>query len=424
MDVKVLIGARYAVTTDSACSVVDKLTGKPLCTASVGKQGEFVAISDEVVADDESVTVTQIHGQLINVYSTSTSGSSTGDGSGGSGSGEWTDIRPLSNTWTGTNSFNGMVRFASGIDCMGAAYIRADLHKTIDSKTLTSTSVLNMGEADARYASMSHQQNHDMHVTAEDKARWNAAGSGSGTGGGSANVNITSRAVKIGENIGPADVQRSVIIGNKASVPSSSDWSQSYIVAIGEEVEGEAGSTVVGYKAESGSDCAVIGNLANGDEYAVAVGDNACGGHWWSTAVGYYAAATGVSSVALGNHTAAPGAAAIAIGEKAAASGAGSVAIGPFAVNSNQGCTVLSAVGNPNWSECSLFDYAQPRTQLYLIGAGSPLANEYCGGEAALGFVVTANDGKTIVHSGTKKLIDLLTDNKNTFKPSMTKEAN
>lgn len=149
MDVKVLIGARYAVTTDSACSIVDKLTGKPLCTASVGKQGEFVAISDEVVADDESVTVTQIHGQLINVYSTSSSGSSTGGGSGG---GEWTDIRPLSNTWTGTNAFNGTVRFASGIDCMGAAYIRADLHKTINSNSLTSTSVLNMGEADGRYA--------------------------------------------------------------------------------------------------------------------------------------------------------------------------------------------------------------------------------------------------------------------------------
>lgn len=419
-----LIGARYAVTTDSACSVVDKLTGKPLCTASVGKQGEFVAISDEVVADDESVTVTQIHGQLINVYSTSTSGSSTGGGSGGSGGGEWTDIRPLSNTWTGTNSFNGMVRFASGIDCMGAAYIRADLHKTIDSKTLTSTSVLNMGEADGRYAPASHESDTTVHVTAADKARWNSAGSGSGTGGGSANVNITSRAIKIGENIGQADVYDSVIIGNKASVPGSSSYSLDKIVAIGEEVEGGGYSSVIGYGAVAENSCAVIGCRANGDEYAIAVGLSACGGHWWSTAVGHYAAATGVSSVALGNHTAAPGSAAIAIGEQAAASGAGSVAIGPFAVNSNQGCTVLSALGNPNWSECSLFGYTQPRTQLYLIGAGSPLANEYCGGEAALGFVVTSNDGKTIVSSGTKKLIDLLTDNKNTFKPSMTKEAN
>ncbi len=416
-----LIGARYAVTTDSACSIVDKLTGKPLCTASVGKQGEFVAISDEVVADDESVTVTQIHGQLINVYSTSTSGSSIGGGSGG---GEWTDIRPLSNTWTGTNSFNSTVRFASGIDCMGAAYIRADLHKTINSNSLTITSVLNMSESDARYASMSHQQNPNIHVTAEDKARWNAAGSGSGSGGGSANVNITSRAIKIGENIGPADVSQSVIIGNKASVPGSSTYSLFEIVAIGEEVESAGYSSVVGYGAVSGGGCTVIGHLANGDYDAVAVGNLTCAGHWWSTAVGYYAAATGVSSVALGHYTAAPGSAAIAIGEHAAASGAGSVAIGPFAVNPNQGCTVLSAVGNPNCSECSLFEHDQPRTQLYLIGAGSPLANEYCGGEAALGFVVTSNNGKTIVHSGTKKLIDLLTDNQNTFKPSMEKEAN
>ena len=412
-------GVTYVVYAAAGATVTCPDRPDPLLTCAGGKPNYFTAPGAEVEISDDSASIAACRNIKFEV-----SGGGGSGGSGGSGGGEWTDIRPLSNTWTGTNSFNGMVRFASGVDCMGAAYIRADLHKTIDSKTLTSTSVLNMGEADGRYAPATHESDTTVHVTAEDKARWNAAGSGSGTGGGSANVNITSRAVKIGENIGQADVYDSVIIGNKASVPSSSSYSLGGIVAIGEEVEGSDCSNVVGYGARAAVYGSAIGTQAYGDEYAVAVGNFTCAGHWWSTAVGYYAAATGVSSVALGNHTAAPGVAAIAIGEQAAASGAGSVAIGPFAVNSNQGCTVLSAVGNPNWSECSLFNYTQPRTQLYLIGAGSPLANEYCGGEAALGFVVTANDGKTIVHSGTKKLIDLLTDNKNTFKPSMTKEAN
>ena len=67
-------------------------------------------------------------------------------------------------------------------------------------------------------------------------------------------------------------------------------------------------------------------------------------------------------------------------------------------------------------------------TQLYLIAAGSPLSVKYCGGEAGLGFVTTAKwvdmwaDSWSIIASGTKKLSELLTDNKNTFAPWMKRE--
>ena len=140
-------GVTYVVYAAAGATVTCPDRPDPLLTCAGGEPNYFTAPGAEVEISDDSAAIAACRNIKFEV-----SGGGGSGGSGGSGGGEWTDIRPLSNTWTGTNSFNGMVRFASGIDCMGAAYIRADLHKTINSNTLTSTSVLNMGEADGRYA--------------------------------------------------------------------------------------------------------------------------------------------------------------------------------------------------------------------------------------------------------------------------------
>ena len=100
--------------------------------------------------------------------------------------------------------------------------------------------------------------------------------------------------------------------------------------------------------------------------------------------------------------------------------------MGPMARNGNDGCTVIAAIMADAFTDCSV-ENAQ-MTQLYLIAAGSPLSVKYCGGEAGLGFVTTAKgvdmwtDSWSIIASGTKKLSELLTDNKNTFAPWMKRE--
>lgn len=61
------------------------------------------------------------------------------------------------------------------------------------------------------------------------------------------------------------------------------------------------------------------------------------------------------------------------------------------------------------------------QTLLYLIGAGSSLANTYENGEACLGYVVKDSSGN-ILACGTRKLSELLTNN-TAFAPAADDEA-
>lgn len=95
----------------------------------------------------------------------------------------------------------------------------------------------------------------------------------------------------------------------------------------------------------------------------------------------------------------------IAIGKSAVATSKFSTAIGVGSKAADKGVVAISA-----WNDASGFDNASIQTQLYLIGAGSTLANTYEGGEACLGYVTKQTNG-TVLACGTRKLSELLTNN-------------
>ena len=95
----------------------------------------------------------------------------------------------------------------------------------------------------------------------------------------------------------------------------------------------------------------------------------------------------------------------IAIGKSSVATAKFSTAIGVGSKAADKGVVAISA-----WNDSSGFDNATIQTQLYLIGAGSTLANTYEGGEACLGYVTKQTNG-TVLACGTRKLSELLTNN-------------
>lgn len=105
------------------------------------------------------------------------------------------------------------------------------------------------------------------------------------------------------------------------------------------------------------------------------------------------------------------GSSAVALGDSAQASGVNSAALGYKARNADAGSVLVAANDGAGANSASLFTY------LYLIGAGSPLATTYEGGEACLGYVVKDASGN-VSACGTRKLSELLTNN-TAFAPAM-----
>lgn len=198
----------------------------------------------------------------------------------------------------------------------------------------------------------------------------------------------------------------------------------------------DSGSVSVGSVSEAGSGSAAIGSLAKAKgAYSVAlgnssqafnhsscsIGNSSYAGGELGVSIGGYSATSGEYSSALGAHSVAAGCGSTVVGFAATASYGGQV-FGSYGRNTNSGTTVIAAASDI--FGCS----ASSLVQLYLISPGSILSNRYCGGEAGLGFVETGLVGLAytpeIIRSGTKKLSELLTDNKNTFSPNMDVSIN
>ena len=117
--------------------------------------------------------------------------------------------------------------------------------------------------------------------------------------------------------------------------------------------------------------------------------------------------------------------AATAVGLYSNACGDLAQVFGAYGRNADGFSSVIAAVSaDKNDGELSNYQV----TQLYLIPAGSPLADTYCGGEAGLGFITTVgnnrpwNDSWTIAARGTKKLSALLNDHTSDFNPNLTRD--
>lgn len=182
------------------------------------------------------------------------------------------------------------------------------------------------------------------------------------------------------------------------------------------------------------------GSLGGGNSNHSGTGQN-------SIALGYNAEATGGNNVSIGCGSYSVGSENIAIGAWAYANGAGAgialgngarsdnfyaLSIGPYSKSRGWASTALGYSARANDDGVLVLaasvekNYYQNRvTQLYLIPRGSSLSNQYTGGEAALGYIVADdangdNEWDKIIESGTRKLSELLTDNRGSFMPDLS----
>lgn len=194
----------------------------------------------------------------------------------------------------------------------------------------------------------------------------------------------------------------------------------------GNETTVESSNAVtIGCKAENkGADSVVIGASASGlQSGSVAIGAGS-ETYYRGVSIGLNSYAGG-QSVSLGNNAKARGIHHnIAIGEGATTSYLYNMSFGNYATTNGMFTTAIGykAYNADNYTLCLAsggFDIS--KTQLYLCGANTPLANEYENGAAMMGYVVYDTDGKTILESGTRKLSELFTNN-STFQPATTDE--
>lgn len=178
----------------------------------------------------------------------------------------------------------------------------------------------------------------------------------------------------------------------------------------------------------------VIGDGAGVSEYAYAVAIGASAGHAESKnslSIGVQAAAAGNGAIAIGGGgdadegwmndsingynyawTTANGQGATAIGLSARARGDGAIAIGNYVSNCNSHSIVLGGGAQGRDRDEML------TTRLFLMPAGSPLANKYEDGAACMGYTVQRGpvwdvyDGsESIIECGTRKLSEIFTNN-------------
>lgn len=182
---------------------------------------------------------------------------------------------------------------------------------------------------------------------------------------------------------------------------------KAYVVAMGEGVTIKGNNSVtMGYGATTnGSGAVTIGYNAYSSD-SVSIGCESKASYMRAMAIGRSAKAEAMWSTAIGSSSTASHQKATAIGYGSSATGERSISIGFSSKAADSGVCVLSA-----WDSQQL-----KQTQLYLIGAGSPLANTYEGGEACLGYITKDKDGN-ILAAGTRKLSELLTNN-TTFAPA------
>lgn len=222
-----------------------------------------------------------------------------------------------------------------------------------------------------------------------------------------------------------AQGQNSIAIGREANTGSTNNIAMGYKVAAKKSGSVSIGylstatglySTAVGYKCQSTAQetgAAYYGGVSVGQSCTasgpggVALGHGCTASAKHATALGQWSAAKGTESLVLGAYSEVSGACGNVIGFKSKSTVNYGTAIGYAAEVGDVGCTVVAA-----WNTD-----VNMRTQLYLIGAGSALAEKYYAtpsGAAAtngcLAFVTKKTDG-TVVATGMKKLTDLLTDN-------------
>ncbi|MBR5621898.1 MAG: hypothetical protein IKW49_01785 [Opitutales bacterium] len=236
---------------------------------------------------------------------------------------------------------------------------------------------------------------------------------------GGASISIGSNSYSSGSSAIALGYKASADDTNAISIGTQSHASARCNISIGHDSRADASESIaVGLSAKSLGDnsCAFGAISCASAHYSCSIGRVSYAGGSYGVSVGYAAASGSEGSTALGAFSVANGVCSTAVGYGATACESAQV-FGAFGRNANPGTTVISAISDAYC--CSVSSIVQ----LYLITAGSDLSKQYCGGEAGLGFIETSAAGLSgepeIIHSGTKKLSDIFTDNKDTFSPQM-----
>lgn len=179
-----------------------------------------------------------------------------------------------------------------------------------------------------------------------------------------------------------------------------------------------------------GTQATAIGYFSSASNYtSSAIGSSAQAVGYSSTAVGYSATAEDVCCTAVGEDAYACGWSSSAIGSCAAAYasranaiGSGTCVVGTGATAIGNGCFVADA-GVTAINVGGLYDHNGETysngmsTQLYLIGAGCTLSEDYLEGESGLGFIVLDHLSGAIVARGCCKLSSICTLHTTDFTP-------
>lgn len=209
----------------------------------------------------------------------------------------------------------------------------------------------------------------------------------------------------------------SITIGAGANTLNNGDAESSNSVTIGcKALNQGADSVVIGASAKNPQKSSVVigAGAKTTYPYATIIGTKASG---MGTSMGYNAqtASGGVAigqgsfsntGTSVGNHSYNYGHAANAFGDMARASAQHSTALGYNTKSSGFGSTAIGSGAKSNDEGTVVFRSTAEGgayTQLYFIGANTPLANTYANGEAIMGYVTSDKDGNPLA-SGFKRL--------------------
>lgn len=141
-------------------------------------------------------------------------------------------------------------------------------------------------------------------------------------------------------------------------------------------------------------------SVAGPGRQALAIGDGASTGNT-------------TAPMAVGMGTKASGECAVSVGCQIDTVGDYAAAFGSRTRNKDKFTTVIGCYNKDD----------DTFTQVYVMAAGSPLANTYENGAAALGYVVKNRTTNTIIERGTRKLSELLTNNTDFTPASLDPDA-
>lgn len=227
-------------------------------------------------------------------------------------------------------------------------------------------------------------------------------------------------------------------LGECATAVGGSSMAAADCLAIGWRADADSSqSTAVGKCANAfGGNATAVGAFSGARKFeSVAVGCYAEVSADRTTAVGTSASASGAGALAIGHGVKATAEKAIAVGFSTQASAYHSMAFGFMAQASEDKALALgtdaraeadraSAIGGGCYvaDEGTLALNAGGRwdgksTQLYLIAAGTPLANTYTNGEAGLGYVVLDHLSGQVVERGCISLASLCVWHTHDFSP-------